>query len=42
MVIHGTLHLIGYDHIKPEDTGKMERLEIKLLESLGFANPYYR
>ena len=42
MVIHGTLHLIGYDHIKPEDTGRMERLEIRLLESLGFANPYYR
>ena len=41
MVIHGTLHLLGYDHIKPEDAGIMEKLEIKLLESLGYTNPYY-
>lgn len=40
MVIHGTLHLLGYDHIKPEDAGKMESLEIKLMESLGYTNPY--
>lgn len=41
MVIHGTLHLLGYDHIKPEDARAMERLEIRLLESLGYTNPYY-
>lgn len=41
MVIHGTLHLLGYDHIKPEDAGKMENLETRLLKSLGYANPYY-
>jgi probable rRNA maturation factor len=42
MVIHGTLHLIGYDHTKPEDAREMERLEISLLENLGYTNPYYR
>jgi len=41
MVIHGTLHLLGYDHIKPEDAGKMENLEVRLLKSIGYANPYY-
>jgi probable rRNA maturation factor len=42
MVIQGTLHLIGYDHTKPEDAREMERLEISLLENLGYTNPYYR
>lgn len=41
MVIHGTLHLLGYDHIKTEDAREMERLEIRLLESLGYTDPYY-
>jgi probable rRNA maturation factor len=41
MVIHGTLHLLGYDHIKPEDAGKMENLETRLIESLGYPDPYY-
>lgn len=41
MVIHGTLHLLGYDHIKPEDAGKMENLETRLVESLGYPDPYY-
>ncbi len=40
MVVHGVLHLLGYDHIKNADAEKMEKLEIKLLEKLGFANPY--
>ena len=40
MVIHGTLHLLGFDHIVPEDADVMEQLEIKLLTELGFANPY--
>ncbi|MBR9872572.1 MAG: rRNA maturation RNase YbeY [Gammaproteobacteria bacterium] len=40
MVIHGMLHLQGYDHIEDSDAEVMEGLEIQLLEQLGFANPY--
>lgn len=40
IVIHGVLHLLGYDHIKDTDAEKMQGLEIKLLAELGYANPY--
>ncbi|HET8705319.1 MAG TPA: rRNA maturation RNase YbeY [Pseudomonadales bacterium] len=40
MVIHGTLHLLGYDHIEEADAEEMEALEIKLMEKLGYDNPY--
>lgn len=40
MVIHGTLHLLGYDHENDDDAHTMESLEISLLDSLGFTNPY--
>lgn len=40
MVVHGTLHLQGYDHIDGNDAEEMEALEIKILHSLGFDNPY--
>ncbi len=40
MVVHGCLHLLGYDHTSPEEAGKMEPLEVELLESLNFSNPY--
>jgi len=40
IVIHGTLHLLGYDHIDDEDCKKMQTLEIKILAKLGFDNPY--
>lgn len=40
LVIHGCLHLIGYDHIHDKDATKMETLEIQLLEDLGYENPY--
>ncbi|WP_126322512.1 rRNA maturation RNase YbeY [Candidatus Rickettsiella viridis] len=40
LVIHGCLHLIGYDHENEKDATKMETLEIQLLQELGYANPY--
>lgn len=40
MVIHGTLHLLGYDHIDQADALEMENLEANLLAKLGFADPY--
>lgn len=40
MVIHGVLHLLGHEHDNSEDAEKMESIEIALLESLGFRNPY--
>lgn len=40
MVIHGCLHLQGYDHETEEDAKKMETEEIGILQNLGYANPY--
>ncbi|MBB1382633.1 rRNA maturation RNase YbeY [Shewanella sp. SR41-2] len=40
MVIHGSLHLLGYDHIIDEEVDEMESLETLLVEGLGFDNPY--
>ncbi|WP_353432156.1 rRNA maturation RNase YbeY [Polynucleobacter sp. MWH-UH23A] len=40
LIIHGCLHAQGYDHENHRDAKKMEALEIKLLKTLGFANPY--
>jgi len=40
MVIHGTLHLLGYDHIEMEQAEQMEQKEISYMLQLGFANPY--
>ena len=40
LVVHGSLHLIGYDHIHDSDANRMERREIAVLRRLGFANPY--
>ena len=40
LTIHGVLHLLGYDHVKKGEAEKMERLEITLLNQLGFPNPY--
>jgi len=40
LVIHGVLHLLGYDHETDEDADHMERLEVKALARLGIADPY--
>ena len=40
MIIHGTLHLLGFDHIDDDDAERMETLEIVLLGQLGIDNPY--
>lgn len=40
MVIHGTLHLLGFDHIKDEEAEIMEALERELLASLDIPDPY--
>jgi len=40
LVLHGVLHLQGYDHVKRQDARRMERREIRWLRRLGFANPY--
>jgi probable rRNA maturation factor len=40
LIVHGTLHLIGYDHETDDDAEEMERLETGILKGLGISNPY--
>ena len=40
LVVHGVLHLAGYDHERPKDARVMEPLEVKILGRLGIADPY--
>ena len=40
LVVHGLLHLRGYDHEKKRQADRMEKEEIRRLERLGFRNPY--
>jgi probable rRNA maturation factor len=40
MLIHGTLHLLGYDHIEEQDAQEMEGIEIAILQKLAIDDPY--
>lgn len=40
MVVHGTLHLRGYEHQTSDQARRMESLETRILEHLGYADPY--
>lgn len=40
LLVHGTLHLLGYDHMGDEDAEAMEEIERQALGSLGIADPY--
>lgn len=40
LIVHGTLHLLGYDHERDADATLMEGLEVQILGNLGLADPY--
>jgi len=40
LVVHGTLHLLGYDHMNQSDASAMEAAETAILQDLGFPDPY--
>ncbi|MFW6346543.1 MAG: rRNA maturation RNase YbeY [Halomonas sp.] len=40
MVVHGTLHLLGHDHLEDDEAEAMEALEREILHGLGIADPY--
>lgn len=40
LVVHGTLHALGFDHLKPRDARRMESLETQILAAIGIDDPY--
>jgi probable rRNA maturation factor len=40
LVVHGVLHLLGYDHVADDDAARMEALERKLLAAMNIEDPY--
>jgi probable rRNA maturation factor len=42
LVVHGLLHLLGFDHGKARDAERMERAEVAILAAMGYENPYDR
>jgi probable rRNA maturation factor len=40
LIVHGTLHLLGYDHDDDDEASEMEAREIRALARLGIPNPY--
>jgi probable rRNA maturation factor len=42
LVVHGVLHLLGYDHVKVSEARRMETLERRVLAGLGISDPYRR
>jgi probable rRNA maturation factor len=40
LVIHGVLHLLGYDHVRDKDATLMEGLETAILGKMGLSDPY--
>lgn len=40
MIVHGCLHLLGYDHIDEQEAEEMESIEIDIMQQLGFDDPY--
>ena len=41
LIVHGTLHLLGYDHMRELDAKTMEKLECDILATLGYPDPYH-
>lgn len=40
LIVHGTLHLLGYDHIRDPDATLMQAVEVEILGKMGINNPY--